>query len=270
MTDPDKPLQIVALGDSTTAIDDWTGELTVAPADSTTGTDPRLDIVTLGASSTAIDDWTGQSIAMYPELLPAALAASGIAARVHNAGIGDTTTAQARERLDSDVRAYSPDLVVILFGINDSWIDIDEGRTEPRLTRDEYRDNLRHLIRTLRADGAQIVLMTPTPMRWDDPLYLDLFEKIPGLLDTHDDRGIDRLLDLYAQDARDVARAEAVPLVDLHRAFEEYGSQPGNSIRDLLLDGDGIHPNAAGQRLICRLLAAELSGLIHNEKGARP
>ena len=221
-----------------------------------------LVIVAFGASSTAVDDWTGQSIKMYPELLPDALEACGIAAQVHNAGISDTTTREARERLDHDVRAFSPDLVVILFGINDSWIDAEEGRREPRLTRTEYRDNLRYLIRTLNADGAQVVLMTPTPMRWSDPFCIEVFEKNPGLLDTRAERGIDALLDLYAQDARDVAREEALPLVDLHGAFEDYGSGPDRSITDLLLEGDGIHPNARGQRLVCELLAAEIARLL--------
>jgi len=221
-----------------------------------------LVIVALGDSSTAADDWTGQSIEMYPELLPGALEACGIKAQVHNAGIGDTTTREARERLDRDVRAFSPDLVIVLFGINDSWIDADEGRREPRLTRTEYRDNLRYLIRTLNADDSQVVLMPPTPMRWSDPFSIEAFEKSPGLLDTRAERGINALLDLYAQDARDVAREEALPLVDLHRAFEDYGSGPGQSIRDLLLEGDGIHPSARGQGLVCELRAAEIARLL--------
>jgi lysophospholipase L1-like esterase len=99
-----------------------------------------LTIVALGDSTTAVDDWSGQDVAVYPELLPEALAAFGVRARVVNAGIGGTTTRDALERLDRDVGTYSPDLVVIQFGINDSWIDADEGRREPRLTRDEYRE----------------------------------------------------------------------------------------------------------------------------------
>lgn len=224
-------------------------------------TDQVLTIVALGDSTTAVDDWSGQAIAVYASLLPGALDASGIRAQVFNAGISDTTTREARERLDRDVRAFSPDLVVIQFGINDSWIDVDLGRREPRLTRDEYRDNLRYLVRTLKADGVQVVLMTPNPMRWADPVYVEIFENNPGLLDTRDERGIDRLLDLYAEDARAVARAEIVPLVDVHRAFESYGSEPGRSTPDLLMDGDGIHPNSIGQRLVCELLAAEIAGL---------
>jgi lysophospholipase L1-like esterase len=224
--------------------------------------DEPLTIVALGDSTTAVDDWSGRGVEVYADLLPGALAVCGIRARVLNAGITDTTTREARERLDRDVRAFSPDVVVIQFGINDSWIDADMGRREPRLTRDEYRDNLRYLVRTPKGDGTVVVLMTPNPMRWDDPVYIDLFEKTPGLLDTRSERGIDRLLDLYVEDARDVARDEAVPLVDVQRAFEDYRSEPGQSISDLLIEGDGIHPNTAGQRLVCRLLAAAIADLV--------
>ncbi len=221
-------------------------------------------IVALGDSTTATDDWTGQGIASYAELLPAALADQGIRARVVNAGIGDTTTRDARERLDCDVRAFSPDLVVVQFGINDSWIDAGEGRREPRLARAEYRDNLVFIVRTLKAGGARIVLMTPNPMRWDRPEEIAVFRDRPGLLDTADERGLNGLLDLYAETVREVAREEGVPLVDVHRAFEEYGNAPGQSIRELLIAGDGIHPSAAGQRLVCRLLTAALAGLLRS------
>ena len=221
-----------------------------------------LTIVTLGDSTTAVDDWSGRDVAVYPDLLPEVLAACGVRARVVNAGIGGTTTRDALERLDRDVRVFSPDLVVIQFGINDSWIDVDEGRREPRLTREEYRENLRSLARALAREDARVVLMTPNPMRWADPFYIDAFEKAPGLLDTGSERGLNALLDLYAEDAREVARGEAVPLVDVHRAFEEYGGVPGQAVADLLLEGDGIHPSAAGQRLVCRLLAAEIAALV--------
>ena len=80
----------------------------------------------------------------------------------------------------------------------------------------------------------------------------------PELLDTTAERGIDRLLEQYAADVRTVARSERVALVDIYRAFEAYGRDPGKSVNDLLLAGDGIHPNQAGQTLVCWLLADEL------------
>jgi lysophospholipase L1-like esterase len=94
-------------------------------------------------------DWAPSITEVYAECLPRILDAHGIQAEVTNAGIGDTTTREGRARIDQDVRSHAPNLVVIQFGINDSWIDVDVGRTEPRLTREEYRDILRYCIRTL-------------------------------------------------------------------------------------------------------------------------
>jgi len=104
--------------------------------------------------------------------------------------------------------------------------------------------------------------MTPNPMCWSDPFYIDLFGKNPSLLDTHSERGINALLDLYAQDVRDVALEQGVPLVDVHLAFEQYGRTLGCSIHNLLVVGDGIHPNTLGQRLVCQLLAVQIAANI--------
>lgn len=219
-------------------------------------------IVSLGDSTTAAaHDWAPEIEQVYSECLPDALTAHRIHAQVINAGIGDTTTRDAVRRLDRDVRSHRPNLVIVQFGINDSWIDADEGKRSPRLTRSEYRDNLRTIVRTLQRDGAHVVLMTPNPMRWRDPYYIEVFEQHPGLLDTHSVRGINRLLDVYAQDARDVSRAEGAALVDIHKAFEDFGRVPGHSMTDLLLN-DGIHPNQAGQRLVCSLLSDRLTKLL--------
>ena len=192
----------------------------------------------------------------------------GIRAEVVNAGIGDTTTRDGVLRFDRDVRSHAPHLVIIQFGINDSWINADLGRTEPRLARAEFRNNLRYFIRTLRADGATTILMTPNPMRWSDPFYIELFTSKPGLLDTTQVRGINALLDRYSQDVRDIAVEQDTPLVDVLAAFEDYGEQPGRSIDDLLLAGDGMHPNDAGQRLVCDLLTPGVAAAL--ARMARP
>ena len=97
----------------------------------------------LGASSTALDEWSGRATEVCPDLLHGAPAAQGIKARLHSAGIGETTTREARARLDRDLRAFSPDLAVILFGLADAWIEADLGQRQPCMTREEDRDNLR-------------------------------------------------------------------------------------------------------------------------------
>jgi lysophospholipase L1-like esterase len=219
-------------------------------------------IVALGDSTTAPEkSWAPEVPQVYADCLPAALARHGIRAVVTNAGIGDTTTRDAVLRLDRDVFSQRPDIVVVQFGINDSWIDADEGSTAPRLTRAEYRNNLRAVIAAARSRHAHVILMTPNPMRWSDPYYRQVFEQHAGLLDVREPRGIDRLLDQYAQDARDVARERGTALVDVSAAFEAYGRTPGHSVGELLI-ADGIHPNEPGQQLVCRLLTRTLVRLL--------
>jgi lysophospholipase L1-like esterase len=222
-------------------------------------------IVALGDSTTAsMKSWAPEVPEVYADLLPGALARHGIHAEVVNAGIGDTTTQDAVLRLDRDVFSHRPQLVVVQFGINDSWVDADEGAAGPRLTRAEYRNNLRTIIAAARAHRARVVLMTPNPMRWGDPYYLKVFREHPRILDVDQPRGIDRLLDEYAQDVREVAHAEHVPLVDVFAAYEAYGKRPRHSVSELLI-ADGIHPNERGQQLVCNLLARELVALVPRE-----
>jgi hypothetical protein len=92
--------------------------------------------------------------------------------------------------------------------------------------------------------------MTPNPMRWRDSFCIKAFAEHPGLLDVQAVRGIDLLLDQYA--SRNVAKSESLPLVDVFDAFERYGNVPDQTIDDIRLAGDGIHPNLTGQRLGCQ------------------
>jgi len=95
--------------------------------------------------------------------------------------------------------------------------------------------------------------MTPNPMRWSKMYGDELRDPSLGF-DFDDPRGIDRLLDIYAQRVRDVAREQNVPLVDVHERFEAYDRVPGQSIHELLIPDDEMHPNDAGHALIAQWL----------------
>jgi lysophospholipase L1-like esterase len=221
-----------------------------------------IRIIALGDSTTEAG-WVGNAKSVYPERLEAALDARGIDVEMINAGISNTTSQQAVERLDSDVRRFAPDYVIIQFGINDSWIDASLGRTKPRLTLDEYEGYLKTIIETVRADGAKPILMTANPMRWSELYGNELKDPALGF-DFDDPRGINRLLDIYSERVREIAREEKVPLVDVSKRFEAYDRIPGQSISDILLPNDDIHPNDAGHAMIAEwlteILMADLAG----------
>jgi lysophospholipase L1-like esterase len=219
-----------------------------------------INIVALGDSTTDAE-WEGNVPNVYADRLVGELQARGIESSVVNAGIRNTTSKQALARLDKDVRRHNPDFVIVQFGINDSWIDAYQGRTNPRLSLDEYTYYLTTIIDLLRGEGVQVILMTPNPMRWSE-MYGDEMRNPALGFDFDDPRGFNRLLDIYAEQVRYLALKKDVPLIDVSANFEAYDQVDGQSIHELLIPGDEIHPSEAGHALIARWLAEELLALL--------
>jgi len=205
-----------------------------------------LKIVAFGDSTTAL---RSNIEAVYADRLPALLSAEAIDAVIINAGIGGNTTEHALARLDSDVLAHNPDLVVVQFGINDATADVRIGQTTPRVPIAQYRENLNQIIERIRISGSRVILMTPNPLRWTTDL-IENFGEFP--YDPDDPRGFNLFLDDYVTVVREIAYISHLPLTDINRAFENYDQVDGQSVDELLLDG--IHPNDAGHVLVAELL----------------
>jgi lysophospholipase L1-like esterase len=174
--------------------------------------------------------------------------------RVINAGVRGNTTAMAAARFEQDVLAVRPDLVVIQFGINDATIDVWQKppATEPRVALADYRANLRHFITAVRAQGANVVLMTPNPLGWTAQLQ-EMYGHPP--YDVNDPDSLNLNLTKYAAAMRALAAEMNVPLVDVRRAHETW---PGGAAEPLV--DDGMHPNQRGHELVARLLADAIVG----------
>jgi lysophospholipase L1-like esterase len=209
-------------------------------------------IVLLGDSTTA----PRGALVVYANLLEKELPARGIEAKVINAGVGGNSTADARRRFERDVLAHQPDVVVIQFGINDAAVDVwrNPPATEARVSQKDYELNLRTMIQSLHKRGTRVILMTPNPMRWT-PKLKELYGKPP--YDPAAPQGFNVLLAGYAKTVEQLAREEKLPLIDVYQAFEDYGKGEGQAVDQLLLDG--MHPNAAGHRIIADLLLEQLS-----------
>jgi len=111
-----------------------------------------LEIITLGDSITKGVRPGVKPDQTFAALLEADLKARGVKARVTNVGIGGERTDGALARLDRDVLAKKPRLVTIMYGTNDSYVD--RGKSDSRLTLEEYRGNLKQLLEQIRAAGA--------------------------------------------------------------------------------------------------------------------
>jgi len=218
-----------------------------------------VKIVAFGDSTTA---FRGSIKKVYSQRVAEALPDHGISAWVVNSGVGSSTTRHARSRFDRDVLAHHPDVVIIMLGANDSAIDVwkDPPATEPRVSREEYADNLSFFCKTLKTQGAKVILMTPTPFRWTAKLK-QLYGKPP--YDANDPNGFSAPLAEYCEIMRKIAREEELTLIDLFQAFQDYDRVDGQSVDELLLDG--MHPNDLGHKLVADLLVPEILKLVSRD-----
>ena len=209
-------------------------------------------IVAFGDSTTAARG----KLRVYAGCLAGELKKRGRSVRVINAGVGGHHTDMARRRFQKDVLAREPDVVVIQFGINDAAVDVwkNPPATKPRVSLKRYETNLLHFVKTLKARGTRVILMTPNPMRWT-PRLRQLYGKPPYLVDDSD--GFNVLLEKYAAVVRRIGQGQKVPVADVYAAFQVHGKLAGQSMDDLLLDG--MHPNNRGQKIVCDLLLKQLA-----------
>lgn len=187
-------------------------------------------VVCLGDSVTGIYYHSGGRRA-YPEMLSLALQAAypQTPVTVVNAGISGNTTADGLSRLQADVLEQRPDLVTVMFGLNDIT----------RVPLDEVRANLGQIIDRCRAAGAEVLLCTPN-----------------SVLDTPS-RPITKLVE-YCNLLREVALQRQAPVCDIYAAYEALREREPLAWRLLL--SDEIHPNMDGHKLSAETLYRTLCG----------
>jgi len=127
------------------------------------------------------------------------------------------------------------------------------GNASKRDDLPAFRANMARYVDEARAIGAEPILITPLPRRYDDP---------------H--------LGKYAETTRQVAKEKNVPLIDLHVKAQEFSDV---SLGPLKTDGtiDKTHLNAEGSAIIGALMANEvrsavpsLAAYIRPAKPAKP
>jgi lysophospholipase L1-like esterase len=213
-------------------------------------------LVAFGDSTTAPREVDGKPLRVYANVIQEDLVRRGVHGTVINAGVGGNNTDQARARFETDVLAHDPDLVIIQFGLNDSCIDLWDGRDRPRISRETYAANLRFFVEALRKRDCDVILMTANPMRWTEPL-LKLYGSAP--YDVNDPWGFNLTNREYGEAVRTLASDLDVPLIDVYQGFYDYGNVAGQAAEDLLLDG--MHPNDRGHAMIAEWLLKEMAKL---------
>jgi lysophospholipase L1-like esterase len=138
---------------------------------------------------------------------------------------GGHTVPDLLKRVDRDVIAKKPTIVVIQIGCNDAR----------RIPKEAFKNSLEELIDRLQKAQIQVVQCTLTSVG----------EKHDG---TNKD---DAKLDEFAEIERQVAKAKNVPINDLRKAFVAYwkANNPDNRPKGILTY-DGNHFNDAGHGFV--------------------
>lgn len=159
------------------------------------------------------------------------------------AGIGGNKIYDLFLRMDDDVLAKQPDVVIVWVGVNDVWHKSSFGTgTDP----DKFVKFYEAVIKKLQAANAKVMLCTPAAIG----------EK------TDFSNQQDGDLNQYSQLIRDLAKRQNIPLIDLRKAFLDYNlkNNPDNKEKGILTT-DRVHLNEAGNQLVAEQMQKALQSM---------
>ncbi|WP_376098696.1 SGNH/GDSL hydrolase family protein [Roseomonas sp. CCTCC AB2023176] len=179
-------------------------------------------IVALGSSST---QGAGASTpdAAYPARLEAALRRGGVAVRVVNRGRGGEDVVEMLMRLEADVLAERPDVVIWQVGTNAAM------RNHPL---DRFTLLLREGVRELQAAGADVVLMDSQQGPWA--------ARAP-------------MRDTFDRALADMAVEKGIPLFSRRRLMDVWAA--AGTVPEAMLVQDGLHHNDRGYACLAEAVA---------------
>lgn len=158
------------------------------------------------------------------------------------AGIGGNKVYDLYLRVEDDVLAKNPDVVVIYIGVNDVWHKQSSGTGTDY---DKFEKFYVALIKKFQAKNIRVILATPAVIgeRWDNTNQLD------GDLNR------------YSNLIRTLAANNNLTLVDLRKTFIDYSkaNNPDNKESGILTT-DRVHLNDKGNEMVAAEMWKAIKG----------
>lgn len=190
-----------------------------------------------GAENIKLFNYTGMPVKLNDLSVNCLVTNSEKTKKVTNAGIGGNATKDLLKRVDKDVIANKPDLVIMMVGTNDML------NSNKMIDYKTYTSNLETLIKKIKSSGIELVLMSPIPA---DSVYLfsrhdkSLFSETPN-----------QKIGEVGKIIKDLASENEVYFYDLNAEFKALNLPIHN--QDMLIKNeknsgkkDGVHPTALG------------------------
>ena len=146
-----------------------------------------------------------------------------------NAGVSGDTTDGFIKRFEEDVERFKPDLVTVMFGINDA------KKGEKYLS--EFENNLYLITKLIKKTGSEILMLT------QNPIMLNVDDEMINIRASYVE---------YSKCIRDFVKQNGIPFFDIFLSWQKHVQ--ANPYKALGLMNDPIHPNERGQKFIAETL----------------
>jgi lysophospholipase L1-like esterase len=148
------------------------------------------------------------------------------------AGVSGNKVYDLYLRMEEDVLAKEPDMVVIYIGVNDVWHKRTSGTGTDA---DKFEKFYQAIINKLKAKNITVILCTPAAIGektdFSNPLDGDLNE--------------------YSKIIRNIAQKNSLSVVDLRKSFLNYNLNNNTENKEKgVLTSDGVHLNAKGNQFV--------------------
>lgn len=147
-----------------------------------------------------------------------------------NQGIGGETVKDLILRIERDIISFTPNLVIITIGGNDTWKEV---------TLMEYQECLTQIIKKIKEINGIPVLQTYYGLLYNE---MDkVFQRFPKFVEVN----------------RKLSNEKKIPLIDQYKYFSPFYENDPKKYSNLMLDGLHVNPigNAIMGIIACRLFS---------------
>lgn len=139
-------------------------------------------------------------------------------------------------RMEEDVLAKTPDVVVIFVGVNDVWHKTLLGTGTDA---DKFEKFYQAIIKKLQDKNIKVLVCTPAVVGEKN----DMSNPLDGDLNR------------YSNIIRDLAKKNNLPLIDLRKKYQDYlkDNNPNNEAKNILTY-DGVHMNDKGNQVLADMM----------------
>ena len=143
---------------------------------------------------------------------------------VVNGGVSGSSAQHGLERLHRDILRYEPDLVVVCFGLNDSYAGTDYLPV--------YLSSLEKIFTAVQNSGADCIFLTPNMRSLSvSPRIVEEYQI--ELAKTHAENARRNVLEAFLGEASRLAAGKGIPMCDCFRKWKKF-YENGVDINDLL------------------------------------